>query len=250
MGYYERDERPRYPRSVIWIIAAVLLFIALVLHVVGVATDYWVNVLGIHSGLWRTCALGTCAYAGTDVTTDWLKGTQAVEIIGLLLGFIALLAISVILCFPKLYRWRAIALVSALLAGVLIIVGVIIYGAKVEDNLDYSFGLCCCAGDRSRTEYYSSDYPRELRAPAYDDRRYPRREYTEDNPYRYERRNEHDRYESPLYERNAYDGPYRGYDRPYGKTYKEYDPIDRPYGRTYRDNEPNYYSKTRRYDYY
>jgi len=84
--------------------------------------------------------------------------------------------------------------------------------------------------ERYRTEYYSQEYPRELRAPAYDDRVHYKREYYEEPSYRVERRPvEYDRYEPPRYAVERYDRPYR---------------------QTYRDYEPNYYSKSKRYDYY
>ena len=54
------------------IAAIALVCLAAIFNVVGLATDYWIQIGNDHGGLWRVCPSGTCIdLTGKDVNSKF-----------------------------------------------------------------------------------------------------------------------------------------------------------------------------------
>ncbi|XP_033751725.1 uncharacterized protein LOC117335677 [Pecten maximus] len=155
--------------SVLLKIALVILPLALILHIVGLATPSWsaisVSVAGVSAsqsiGLWSTCgttAGNTECVSFDDVpnleVSDWLKACRAFGIIGVLA--VAAAAILAVLCTVALSKDShkiayILATVIAFVGAAACILSCIIWAGKVDDliaglDLSYSFALSIVAG--------------------------------------------------------------------------------------------------------
>ncbi|KAH3839401.1 hypothetical protein DPMN_112831 [Dreissena polymorpha] len=277
----ETKDRYRLPYARLWIVSGIFVFIGYVLHVVGFATNYWTDFGLSNIGLWRACvnAIG-CVDLGTS-NSDWWKAVQALTIIGIILGFIAIIVLSVIICKPRHYKWRIVAYLCAFFAGSSVIAAIATWAAYAT-HLGYSFGLSTAGGGlmligglilcvdlcinrgyrRTRQvryppperPHYESNYPQELRAPPYDGYKKP---YPVQEPPRVYERYPDDHYDRPVrghrYEPSYYKNYKNGYDR--GDRFDRYDTPPRNYGHhytgrtTYIAFKPEYERNTGRYDY-
>jgi ABC-type Na+ efflux pump permease subunit len=124
---------------------AIFIFfsLAFVLYVIGFATTGWQIIDGNKSsysqGLWQEC---TCTRQSEDA--DWFKAVQAMITIGLIGLFICLLLACLYLCVHQVSKNSTIiGLVAvAFLTVIFMLIGFIIYGVKVENNIHWSFALC------------------------------------------------------------------------------------------------------------
>ncbi|KAK3592224.1 hypothetical protein CHS0354_020513 [Potamilus streckersoni] len=134
----------------------ILFFAALVLFAIGFSTAYWqkfeIGLLNVHWGLWRSCVGDICKDNSLpDASSDisWFEATQAFETLGFIAALAALVLIVLYIFVPQTSGKRIICILSMLAcfaAAGCIMLGIIIYGSKVERNLSWSFALCCIAG--------------------------------------------------------------------------------------------------------
>jgi len=122
-------------------VSVILLPIAFLLDLIGIATSYWVSWpaygYNYHSGLW-------------DFYNEpsWLEATQAFEVLGFIAGLAALVLIILYIFVPATSGKRIVfilTLVMCFAAAGCIILGIVIYGSK-SSHLSWSFALCTIAG--------------------------------------------------------------------------------------------------------
>ncbi|XP_060555711.1 uncharacterized protein LOC132716450 [Ruditapes philippinarum] len=147
-------------------IALVLAMIGFLLAVIGFATPYWMSYSGydvhrrhvsVNSGLWRSCHEGYSYYSRRStyieqcykaVGPGWFDATKTFVIFGLIAALAALVLFILYVFVPKTSDNKTVfilAMVACFAAAGCIILGIIIYGSKM-DNLSWSFALCCIAG--------------------------------------------------------------------------------------------------------
>lgn len=143
----------------------VLSLIAFVLDLIGFATAYWQSWDGRdrsghfsegNSGLWRHCwsgyspiVRGQYSACGKAIGPSWFEATQAFETLGFIAAVVALVLIILYIFVPQTSGKKIVFILGMLAcfaAAGCIILGIIIYGSKVEDNLSWSFALCTIAG--------------------------------------------------------------------------------------------------------
>ncbi|XP_052282715.1 uncharacterized protein LOC127879736 isoform X2 [Dreissena polymorpha] len=243
----ENKGRDRRPYASLWIVSGIISFIGYILHVVGFATNYWTDLTVANTGLWRVCVDNKdCSNVGVD-NVDWFKAVQALTIIGIILGFIGIIVISFIICFPRHYRWRIAACKCAVLAagGGLMLIGGLILCVDMCINRGYRRGAGKVRNRLPKRLYYESNYPQELRAPPYDIYKKPHPEQEPPRVYEWYPVYPHDKKE-PFDRIDRYD---------WGDKFDRYDTLGLNYGRydpgpiTYVAYEPYNGRKTGPYDY-
>lgn len=135
-------------------ICFILIIVALIIQILGVALPYWYDVDNdrgsSYGGLWKDCwEIGNskdCSNIKNEA--DWLAATQAFEIIGLLI-LVAALVCCIIVIFIKndLKILKLINWILCFCACGFIIIGIIIYGAESPTS-DFSgaFAITIIAG--------------------------------------------------------------------------------------------------------
>lgn len=144
----------------------VFLIIAFLLHMIGFYTTYWSvkeylsplfprlpTLLKVEEfeGLWKHCVI-TQYLANCENFKDhgsWFEATQAFETLGFIAAVVALVLIVLYIFVPQTSGKRIIfilGMIACFAAAGCIILGIIIYGSKVKDNLSWSFALCTIAG--------------------------------------------------------------------------------------------------------
>ncbi|XP_052805461.1 uncharacterized protein LOC128234893 [Mya arenaria] len=156
-----------------------LLSLGGLLHLIGLATPYWYSMYyqnnlvkdgyDGHHGLWVTCrnlgpfGLKDCQSHGSGdlEVAGFIQATRALEILALLFGIVCIL-VTGLWFILAIQKHRMILMISSLGSGFLCalfgIIGIIVYGAEVnnlEDSLnkestgylwtlrlDWSFALC------------------------------------------------------------------------------------------------------------
>lgn len=137
-------------------IGFILLIVALVIQILGVALPYWYSYeygnQKTYGGLWRGCSeQGSFKLCyDFDNPADWLAATEAFEIIGLLL-IVGALVICVVVIFIKDEKiLKLICAIISFCAFGFIIIGIIIFGAEVpnpyDDHLSGAFAITIIAG--------------------------------------------------------------------------------------------------------
>ncbi|XP_052761373.1 uncharacterized protein LOC128204072 isoform X5 [Mya arenaria] len=129
----------------------ILSILGVILQLVGFATPYWNNYPSSHRGLWKACHEtfhgSQCgSYYGEP---GWLKATQAFETLGFIAAVAALILIVLYVFVPATSGKRIVfilSMVACFIAAGCILLGIIIYGTKMDYNLSWSFALCCIAG--------------------------------------------------------------------------------------------------------
>ncbi|XP_052761369.1 uncharacterized protein LOC128204072 isoform X2 [Mya arenaria] len=150
----------------------VLAVCAYILHMFGFYTVGWAtadfppgatNQLSVawYFGLWDECyaagAVFRCRKQGCEPDgypvwfpyTGWLKATQAFETLGFIAAVAALILIVLYVFVPATSGKRIVfilSMVACFIAAGCILLGIIIYGTKMDYNLSWSFALCCIAG--------------------------------------------------------------------------------------------------------
>lgn len=147
-------------------IALFLFPLSCLLEVIGLASPYWISVsetiqgqtLSLNFGIWKSCALSMCG----DITNapGWLNGVRALEILGMLAVIVASVftALSIFMSSESMQRMgKIIAVILGFVAAVFILIGVIIFTAKLTDldtsggiidlihYLSWAFGMCIAA---------------------------------------------------------------------------------------------------------
>lgn len=140
MKFFERFSRAAF-------VACVILIIGGIIEIVALASPYWnltyaatFGKIG-HIGLWLICkrvqaaVLTTSCVGYDDIVPGWVVAVRALNVIGLMFGSGALVSMG-LFTFLNSERYDKIfkisALTSAILAGVLIIIGAIVYGASIR----------------------------------------------------------------------------------------------------------------------
>ncbi|XP_045202991.1 uncharacterized protein LOC123556391 [Mercenaria mercenaria] len=131
---------------------AVLLGVVFIVHCVGIGTDFWVHSdhfgARVHSGLWRYCScftfFGETCYCVSfhSPAPGWLKGVQALEVIGLIAIIFVGLMIFMQLFFTQCTTIKIWGILLMFFSAVCILAGVTLYGAMMLHDLNFSFGLC------------------------------------------------------------------------------------------------------------
>ncbi|KAK3744953.1 hypothetical protein RRG08_048349 [Elysia crispata] len=131
-----------------------VLGVGCVLHIVGLATHAWLAADGGSLGFWEVCPdEGPCISFKEDGKPDWFKASEALALLGMIFGGMALLLAGVLVVMNLMGKEPSRGLgVSTLLLSVVsfvtVIICVIIFGAKYRDffseadfHFGYSFGL-------------------------------------------------------------------------------------------------------------
>lgn len=126
-------------------VSFVLALAGFLFHIIGFSSEYWrsvdLGILNFHEGLWT--------YGNNVQLHSWFEATQAFETLGFIAALAALVLIVLYIFVPQTSGKRIICILSMLAcfaAAGCIMLGIIIYGSKVERNLSWSFALCCIAG--------------------------------------------------------------------------------------------------------
>ncbi|KAL3887853.1 hypothetical protein ACJMK2_000242 [Sinanodonta woodiana] len=149
-------------------IAFFLAILAFLLDMIGFYTPYWQSYQFMTNhlvwvtkfdGIWRFCTANMfkvwCRSYNYETTysnygtRSWFEATQAFETLGFIAALAALVLIVLYIFVPQTSGKRIIGILSMLAcfaAAGCIMLGIIIYGSKVERNLSWSFALCCIAG--------------------------------------------------------------------------------------------------------
>ncbi|KAL5015524.1 hypothetical protein ScPMuIL_009794 [Solemya velum] len=127
-------------------IAAVVLGISLLLILVGLATDNWIetNVQDTHAGLWKVCSKSHCAKLHPMFITSALEATRAMVILSMLCSIVAtVLCIlwAIGLSFTEGKIIRMVAMATAFAAAAFGLLGIIIYAADMGPGLDLSWSF-------------------------------------------------------------------------------------------------------------
>jgi hypothetical protein len=147
-------------QSIVFLSGLAVLGIALLLHIIGVATPEWV--VGIsnlnqrwNQGLWKICVESVCDTIPEYAVLGKLKVVRAFAIIAVLLGATAgaLLSINVLFSLKGNPPHRLLAigsLAASFAALVSIIISVAVWGSLVKlgggITFGYSFALCIVGG--------------------------------------------------------------------------------------------------------
>ncbi|GFN99695.1 lens fiber membrane intrinsic protein-like [Plakobranchus ocellatus] len=140
------------------LIAVGVLGLGNLLHIIGLATPEWVTTdivlpfVGKQEqtqGLWEGCVNDDCDSLKNE--PDWLKASGAMAILGMLAGLGALVIAGLIFVMGLMDKsankaFGILAVLAAIGSFVLILICVIVYAVKAEDDYDnfdfgYSFGL-------------------------------------------------------------------------------------------------------------
>ncbi|KAK6181389.1 hypothetical protein SNE40_009247 [Patella caerulea] len=144
--------------SVLIKVSFVVSLVALIIHIIGYSTNYWVEyesplyLYKYHQGLWRQCTGSNDSHACMDIpasgSTVELKTTRAFETMGFLVG-IASSFLMILAHFARQKRIiRVLGTATAFGAGVLVFVGVIVFATDRPTAYEYgySFALSIVGG--------------------------------------------------------------------------------------------------------
>ncbi|KAK3607587.1 hypothetical protein CHS0354_034635 [Potamilus streckersoni] len=155
------------------LIALVLLIVAGIIHIVGLATPYWhieeldrPDIIGsgyrnAHFGLWLQCisrTLTTFDCTSYEVIKGFLQASRAMEVLAILCGSLSVVVTGLVI-FLKIQKFRTLLMISAVASafagGLFGIIGVIVYGVTIDENtihyinnllyrstVSYSLALC------------------------------------------------------------------------------------------------------------
>lgn len=143
-------------------VATIFIIIAFIVFLVGFGAPYWRTYFtGGNSGLWQRCGivlgLDGCSYytdldevAKDTYLPDWFESTRVFEAIGLVAAIVGLVFLVLYTCVSKTSGNKIVAFLTAILTlgtGGVIMLGVIIYGSKVDtDDLSWAFALATASG--------------------------------------------------------------------------------------------------------
>ncbi|XP_059152364.1 epithelial membrane protein 1-like [Physella acuta] len=143
------------------IVAIVLLFVGIILHIVGLATPEWMLIKNneLTIGLWQACSHGVClTFADFPIAgLDSIKACEAMAIIGMLISFVAIATAGIAVYHNITGKeasasFQQIATATSVISFVFILIGIIVWGAKVHEpasavaNIGYSFILSIIGG--------------------------------------------------------------------------------------------------------
>ncbi|XP_053382970.1 uncharacterized protein LOC123540326 isoform X7 [Mercenaria mercenaria] len=120
-------------------VSFIMTSVGFLFHLIGFASEYWQKYGRFHSGLWPN----------SSNLPSWFEATQAFETLGFIAAIVALVLIVLYIFVPQTSGKRIVfilGMVACFAAAGCIILGIIIYGSKVETNLSWSFALCTIAG--------------------------------------------------------------------------------------------------------
>ncbi|XP_069120020.1 uncharacterized protein [Argopecten irradians] len=134
--------------SVLALIAIALLIFGGILHIIALATPYWhftyeatFGRVG-HYGLWVGCKyfLTTVSCSSEYINPPgWMQGVRAMDVLGMLLGTTALVLMGLYTFAPS-GKWtttyKVSSVVTALVAGLFVLIGAIIYGVSIVNGAD------------------------------------------------------------------------------------------------------------------
>ncbi|XP_041372873.1 uncharacterized protein LOC121386140 [Gigantopelta aegis] len=148
-------------------IGNVFLIIGKLLHVIGMFTPYWLTTTLSHEGLWQLCFdtpfgsqcisilkadVEVCVFdveihliARPDYFTRWFRVVQAMSCLGLIMA-IAAVTFNVVYIRRQGRQMLMVAGICSICAGVLVLMGVAIFGGKSGSYLGWSFYLEAVGG--------------------------------------------------------------------------------------------------------
>lgn len=130
-------------------ISGLLVLSGFVLFVIGFGTHFWSysEVYGYATeGLWLGCYESNCEVIFKyGPLPAWLIATQVFECMGAVAAIAAIGLVALYIFVPSTKGKRIVCILSALAcfaAAGSILLGIIIYGATVQQNLSWSFAFC------------------------------------------------------------------------------------------------------------
>ncbi|XP_046584332.1 claudin domain-containing protein 2-like isoform X1 [Haliotis rubra] len=101
------------------------------LHIAGTASPYWTRNEGYHNGIWKDCYKGTCTSVYDENRIhkwQWLRAVQAMAVLGVIIALFGIIA-SIVHLRTGNKSLLTIAALSAIGAGILVVLGAVIYVA-------------------------------------------------------------------------------------------------------------------------
>lgn len=129
-------------------VAMLVMFIGWIIELVAITTTHWSEITWFVNfryggtirkphGLWSNCDQRFFLFPNCQDTQGWLVAVRALNVIGMMFGSGALVFMG-LYTFLNSEKWDRIfkssALTSAILAGVLVIIGAIVYGASINQG--------------------------------------------------------------------------------------------------------------------
>ncbi|XP_061453716.1 epithelial membrane protein 2-like [Rhineura floridana] len=130
---------------VLQISATVCSFISLLLLLIALGSDYWININDVHTGLWRVCSQMGCVQIGMNLP-DFFHTTRAFMLIGMIAGAVSFFALCATFFHFQLgsISQAKIAAVASLLAGLCVMIAMATFTGFSGADITYygwSFGL-------------------------------------------------------------------------------------------------------------
>ncbi|VDI56983.1 Hypothetical predicted protein [Mytilus galloprovincialis] len=132
-----------------------ILVLASLLYIIGVATPSFIKVGEVHHGLWKECflvklKLPTCWDITIYTDKDWFKICRAMSILGLINILASTVCVALRLFkLPKHKILRICTIVATFSTVALILTGLVLYYRNIDDvtggksfNYGFSFALC------------------------------------------------------------------------------------------------------------
>ncbi|XP_046350915.2 uncharacterized protein LOC124131591 isoform X2 [Haliotis rufescens] len=113
-------------RVLVWVIVLGTAF-----HIVAVVAPYWTSLSGTHTGIWKTCSdISGCSplSEGKELNEQWLRAVQAMAVLGVIIALFGIIT-SIVHLRTGNKSLLTIAALSAIGAGILVVLGAVIYVA-------------------------------------------------------------------------------------------------------------------------
>ncbi|XP_041351302.1 uncharacterized protein LOC121370245 [Gigantopelta aegis] len=117
-------------------VAALVMFMTFVLHLIGFASPFWSRRTNSNEGMWEVCQNGLCVSSLASpalIGQVWFQAVQIVETMAVLTASTAIILVLVVLFSSKLARSKSTlvaATVLSFLTVVFILMGIVIYATK------------------------------------------------------------------------------------------------------------------------
>ncbi|XP_046558119.1 peripheral myelin protein 22-like [Haliotis rubra] len=127
-------------------VSALVLFIALLLHLIGFASPFWSQRFNSNEGLWEACQAGICLSTASSPllqTQDWFKAVQGVMIVSFITAVVTVVLTLVLLFAASMARSVPLIIATltfAVATAVFILIGVTVYGVRASVLFEDLFG--------------------------------------------------------------------------------------------------------------
>nr|ABD47938.1 veliger mantle 1 [Haliotis asinina] len=127
-------------------VSALVLFIALIFHLIGFASPFWSQKFNSNEGLWEACQAGICLSTASSPllqTQDWFKAVQGVMIVSFITAVVTVVLTLVLLFAASMARSVPLIIATltfAVATAVFILIGVTVYGVRASVLFEDLFG--------------------------------------------------------------------------------------------------------------